>query len=211
MTTSRPLILAATLLCAGFAFASPVYAQAPWTTVPGACASTDNNFYIGTPSRDLPVVRFRVPGGAFAFNGFHDGHIAVICSVDNPRDTTSVRRWNQLQVTYIQAALGQPGSEYQAYVELVRVSKTTGAWSRIAVFDSNLQCAPPTSCAADNTIKHFTVPFTHTFDFTNYAYAVYGRLHRALATFSLSPALYQLRLQAAPLVVVPTAPIGALQ
>lgn len=215
MNTSQPLILTAALVCAGFAFASPAYAQAPWTTVPGACASTDNNFYSGTPSRDFPVARFRVPGGAFAFNGFHDGHIAVLCSVDNPRDTTSLLRWNQLQVTYRdpdgRGRPGEIGSEYQAYVELVRVSKTTGAWSRIAVFDSNVQCAPPTSCAADNTIKRFTVPFTHTFDFTNYAYAVYGRLHRALATFSLSPALYQLRLQAAPLVSLPTAPIGILQ
>ena len=53
---------------------------------------------------------------------------------------------------------GQKGSEYQAYVELVRVSKTTGAWERITSFDSNLQCAGgPSLCQADNTIKNFTV------------------------------------------------------
>ena len=192
---------AMTLLVGGHI--SPAYAQQPWSTLPGACASTDNNFHNGIPSSDYPAARFRVPGGAFAFNGFHDGYIAVVCSVDNPRDNTTTPRWSQLQVTYRDPdglqKLGGYGTEYQAYVELVRVSKTTGAWSRIAVFDSNLQCAgSSTSCQGDNTIKNIAVSFNHTFDFANYAYAVYGRLYRALATFSLSPAIYQLRLQAAP-------------
>jgi len=155
------------------------------------------------------VARFRVPGGSLAFNGFHDGYIAVICSVDNPRDAGTVfSRWNQLQVTYRDpdglGLPGQKGSEYQAYVELVRVSKNTGGWEKITSFDSNLQCAGgPSLCQADNTTKNFTVNFTHTFDFDNYAYAVYGRLYRALATFSLTPVIYQLRLQAAPIVVQP--------
>jgi len=163
----------------------------------------------GTPSNDYPVARFRVPGGSIAFNGFHDGYIAVICGVDNPRDVGTVfSRWNQLQVTYRDpdgmGLPGQKGSEYQAYVELVRVSKTTGTWEKIASFDSNLQCAGgPSLCQADNTTKNFTVDFSHTFDFDNYAYAVYGRLYRALATFSLTPVIYQLRLQAAPIVVQP--------
>jgi hypothetical protein len=155
------------------------------------------------------VARFRVPGGSIAFNGFHDGYIAVICSVDNPRNAGTVfSRWNQLQVTYRDpdgmGLPGQKGSEYQAYVELVRVSKTTGTWEKITSFDSNLQCAGgPSLCQADNTTKNFTVNFSHTFDFDNYAYAVYGRLYRALATFSLTPVIYQLRLQAAPIVVQP--------
>jgi hypothetical protein len=51
------------------------------------------------------------------------------------------------------------------------------------------------------------VNFSHTFDFDNYAYAVYGRLYRALATFSLTPVIYQLRLQAAPIVLQP-APVA---
>jgi hypothetical protein len=46
-----------------------------------------------------------------------------------------------------------------------------------------------------------------TFDFDNYAYAVYGRLYRALATFSLTPVIYQLRLQAAP-IVLQAAPVA---
>ena len=113
--------------------------------------------------------------------------------------------WNQLQVTYRDPdGLGnpnQPGSEYQAFVQLVRVSKATGAWASIVTFDSNLQCAQGTSCIADNNVRSIAVPFTHTFDFNNYAYAVYVRLYRALATFSLSPAVYQVRLQAAQQVV----------
>jgi hypothetical protein len=187
---------------------SPAHAQQPWSTLPGACASTDNNFHNGPSSVDYPAARFRVPGGALAFNGFHDGTIAVICAVDNPRNSSTTQPWNQLQVTYRDPdglqGLGGRGTEYQAYVELVRVSKTTGAWASVAVFDSNLQCAGgPSLCQADNSIKNISVPFSHNFDFNNYAYAVYGRLHRALATFSLSPALYQLRLQTALQVVQP--------
>src|SRR3954453_22082224 len=109
---------------------APLFAQQPWSALPGGCASTDNNFYSGAPSNDLPVARFKVPGGAFAFNGFHDGYIAVICNVDNPRvssNTLTLQLWNQLQVTYrdpdgLQKLDGY-GTEYQAYVELVRVSK----------------------------------------------------------------------------------------
>lgn len=193
---------------------SPAYAQQPWSALPGSCASTDNNFYSGNPSSDFPVARFRVPGGAFAFNGFHDGYIAVVCTVDNPRDSGVTPKWNQLQVTYrdpdgLQGLNGK-GTEYQAYVELVRVSKTTGGWQSIAVFDSNLQCAgSTTSCQGSNDVKNIAVSFNHVFDFQNYAYAVYGRLYRALATFSLSPAIYQLRLQAAALITEPALEQGA--
>lgn len=201
------MTLAATLLIGGAI--STAYAQQPWSALPGGCASTDNNFYSGVPSSSLPIARFRVPGGALAFNGFHDGYIAVICNVDNPRlsgVTTSGQVWNQLQVTYRDPdgleRLNQAGTEYQAYVELVRVSKITGPWAKIASFDSNLQCADPAGCLADNNIRNIAISFSHTFDFNNYAYAVSVRLYRALATFSLSPAVYQVRLQAAPPIIV---------
>lgn len=192
---------------------SPAYAQGPWSALPGSCASTDNNFHNGTPSNDFPVARFRVPGGSIAFNGFHDGYIAVICSVDNPRVAgTVLSRWTQLQVTYRDpdgmGLPGQQGSEYQAYAELVRVAKTTGTWEKITSFDSNLQCAGgPGLCQADNTTKTFTVNFSHTFDFDNYAYAVYGRLFRALATFSLTPVIYQLRLAGPGPIVMQPGPV----
>jgi hypothetical protein len=204
-TATRIFSVAVTLLVGGMAV--PAYAQQPWSSMPAACASTDNNFHNGPASNDYPTARFRVPGGAFAFNRFHDGYIAVVCNVDNPRDssTNPLTKWNQLQVTYRDPdglqRLGGYGTEYQAYVELVRVHKLTGGWSRIASFDSNLACQG--TCIADNTIHSYAANFNHTFDFNNYTYAVYARLYRALATWSLSPAIYQLRLQAAPIVTQP--------
>lgn len=181
-------------------FVSAAHAEQDWSALPGGCASTDNNFSNKPASNDFPVARFYVPGASLTFNAFHDGYIAVICNVDNPRSASSTPQWNQLQVTYrdpdgLQGLQGK-GTEYQAYVELVRVSKTTGVWSRVTSFDSNLQCAGTSaSCQGDNSVKNIAVPFNHSFDFNNYAYAVYGRLYRGLATFGLKPALYQLRLQ----------------
>jgi hypothetical protein len=200
-TLSRIITVAAMALGLGV-IASPAYAQPSWSALPGGCASTDNNFANGATNGDFPTARFRVPGGALTHNGFHDGYIAVVCNVNNPMDKKAPK-WNQLQVTYrdpdgLQGLSGK-GTEYQAYVELVRVSKTTGAWSRIAVFDSNLQCmGDSASCQGSNDVKNITVPFNHTFDFENYAYAVYGRLYRGISIFNLRPALYQLRLQTAP-------------
>ena len=46
---------------------------------------------------DHPVARYKTPGGSLTFNGFHDGYIAVVCNVDNPRFTGYDR--------------GQPGME----------------------------------------------------------------------------------------------------
>lgn len=193
-------ITAMTLLLGGLA--RPAHAQQPWSAVPGGCASTDNNFAFGTTNVDFPVARYRTPGGAVAFNGFHDGVIAFICNVDNPRDTSNTPRWNELQVTYRDPdGLGQPdgrGTEYTAIVELFRVSKKTGGWALISSFNSDAQCAPSPACIADNTVRTISVPFTHGFDFANFAYGVSVKLHRALATFSLSPAVYQIRLQPAP-------------
>ena len=193
-------------------FAGTANAQAPWSALPGGCASTDNNFHTGTSNSTYPTARFAVPGGSLTHNAFHDGYIAVVCNVDNPRHSPTPFNpsWNQLQVTYrdpdgLQGLQGK-GTEYQAYVELVRVNKTTGAWSKIATFDSNLQCqGDSVSCQGANDVKSITVPFNHTFDFNNYSYAVYGRVYRALAIWGFRPALYQLRLQAAPLVLEPAA------
>jgi hypothetical protein len=190
------------------AMVSPAYAQADWSAMPAGCASTDNNFYSGTPNSSYPVARFAVPGGTFTFNQFHDGYIAVVCNVDNPRVSGALTpTWNQLQVTYRDPdglqGLNGAGTEYQTYVELVRVAKSNGAWSRIASFDSNLLCAGSSaSCHGTDDIKTITVPFTHTFDFNNYTYAVYGRLYRGIAIYNLRPVIYQLRLQVQPPVII---------
>jgi hypothetical protein len=74
--------------------------------------------------------RFITPGGSLTFNGFHQGYIAVLCTVDNPR-YHGTQRWNQLHVTYRDPdglrTLEGYGLDYQVYVELVRISKATGA------------------------------------------------------------------------------------
>ncbi len=193
--------------------AGPAYAQSPWSAVPASCGSTEYNFHFGPITADYPPARFHTPGGAFAFAGPHYGYIAVICSVDNPRDS-SPAKWSQLQVTYrdpdgqlkIDDPPGQAtGDNFQVYVNLGRVSKTTGQWQQIASFDSNNQCPDVgTPCGINDNIHTATVDFTHTFDFENYAYAVYGRLYRGRPNQSnSSPAIYQLRIQAAAVVGPP--------
>ena len=194
---ARVISVAAVLILGGIV--SPAIAQ-DWSALPGGRASTDNNFYSGTPSSSLPVARHFTPGGSITFNAFHTGYIAVVCNVTNPRDFNQSPGWNQLQVTYrdpdgLQGLQGA-GLEYQAYVELVRVSKITGVASVIAKYDSNLLCAGDTeSCHGSNDVKNIVVPFSHNFDFENYAYAVYGRLYLGVSIFGLKPALYQVRLQ----------------
>jgi hypothetical protein len=193
---------------------SPAYAQSPWSALPGSCGSTDNNFHSGPITADYPTARFRTPGGAFAFAGLHYGYIAVTCSVDNPRDNGPTK-WSQLQVTYrdpdgqlrIDDPLGHTtGNNFQVYVNLGRVSRTTGQWQQIASFDSNNQCPDAGApCGINDDIHVATVDFTHTFDFENYAYAVYGRLYRVMPnqSNSSSPAIYQLRIQPAAIIGPP--------
>ena len=48
-----------------------------------------------------------------------------------------------------------------------------------------------------HAVKTFAVAFNHTFDFSNYAYAVYARLYRGNVGFL--PQIYQVRMQARPL------------
>jgi hypothetical protein len=202
MRYTRQTILGAAVTMAIGGFAAPVHAQSPWSALVGTCASTDNNFFSGTPSVNLPVARFITPGGSLTFNRFHQGYIAVLCTVDNPRDNVT-QPWNRLHVTYRDPdglrTIDGYGLDYQVYVELVRMSKTSGALFQVARFDSNLQCqqTPTTSCYGDNAVKRFAVTFNHTFDFNNYAYAVYARLYRGNVSFL--PQVYQVRMQAAPL------------
>src|SRR4051794_39828611 len=104
-------LLALATLLSGLPLAQ---AQAPWSALPGGCASTDNNFYSGVPSSTYPVVRYITAGGGPAFNGFQDGSIAVNCNVDNRRFTATgpFRTWKQLQVTYRDPdGLAKPGQQ----------------------------------------------------------------------------------------------------
>lgn len=58
MQLTRHTILSAAVTMAIGGFAGPAHAQQPWSAVVGACASTDNNFFSGTPSANLPLSPF---------------------------------------------------------------------------------------------------------------------------------------------------------
>ncbi len=180
------------------AFGSPAFALQDWTAVPAACAGTDNNFYSGTPSAAFPVARFIVPGGRLSFNASHVGYIAVVCNVDNPRDLGTNPAWDQLEVTYVDPDGVHTvdvhfGDNYQVLVQLVRTNKISGVQSVVADFNSNGDC--PLGSFCDGTaVRHHVKPFTHTFDFANYAYAVYGRVYRREANLLVKPILIQMRL-----------------
>lgn len=81
---------------------------------------------------------------------------------------------------------------------LGRIEKTSGVYSDVAVFDSNLECPsaqPALECIGNNaTVWRMGKPLSHTFDFEHYAYTVYGRVYRTFGY--LKPILIQLRLNA---------------
>lgn len=176
----------------------PAFALQDWTVVPAGCAGTDNNFYSGTPSAAFPVARFIVPGGRLSFNASHTGYIAIVCNVDNPRDLGTNPAWDQLEITYIDpdgvhTVDVHTGDTYQVFAQLIRVNKTTGIQSVIVEFNSNNDC--PLGSFCDGTaVRRMIKPFSHVFDFANYAYAVYGRLYRREAHLTVKPILIQMRL-----------------
>ena len=189
------------LLAVALAFGGltqPVFALQDWTAVPAGCPGTDNNFYSGAPSAAFPVARFIVPGGRLSFNASHTGYIAIVCNVDNPRDLGTNPAWDQLEVAYIDPDGVHTidvhyGDTYQVLVQLIRVNKTTGGQSVITEFNSNNDC--PLGSFCDGTaVRKMIKPFVHTFDFVNYAYAVYGRLYRKEAHLTFKPILIQMRL-----------------
>jgi hypothetical protein len=204
MNQVTTMIALAIVMLASAGLVRPAAAQQDWTAAPAACASTDNNFYSGTPAADFPVVRYITPGARLAFNGLHTGYLAVHCNVENLRDLGTDPAWNQLEVTYVDpdGLMTSPpdviGAEAQIYVALGRIEKTSGVYSDVAVFDSNLECPslqPALECIGNNaTVRHMVKPIFHTFDFENYAYTVYGRVYRTFGY--LNPILIQLRLHA---------------
>jgi hypothetical protein len=105
---------------------------------------------------------------SFKFSSGSIGQIKARCHVTNPVDT-GVPTWNTLTVGY-QDPDGT-GINYQVDVQLVRVNKSTGVSSTIKVFDS--------SAFATTAATSKSVTFTHTFDFTNFAYFVTPILNRA--------------------------------
>jgi hypothetical protein len=198
MNKALRMIQVAAFILVSAVLTEPVFALQDWTAVPAACAGTDNNFYSGAPSAAFPVARFIVPGGRLSFNASHTGYIAIVCNVDNPRDLGTNPAWDQLEVTYIDpdgvhTVDVHTGDTYQVLVQLIRVNRTTGVQSVILEFNSNNDC--PLGSFCDGTaVRTFVKPFVHTFDFANYAYAVYGRLYRREANLTVKPVLIQMRL-----------------
>jgi hypothetical protein len=194
----RPMIVTAAAIAA-FLTSSVAFAAQDWTAVPAACAGTDNNFFSGTPSAALPVARFIVPGGRLSFNASHTGFIAVVCNVVNPNDLGTNPAWNQLEVTYIDPdGVHTPdvhfGASYQVVAQLIRINRITGVQDVIAEFDSNNDCLSTTSFCDGTAVRTFVKPFTHVFDFSNNAYAVFGRLFRDKVEASRKSVLIQMRL-----------------
>jgi len=106
--------------------------------------------------------------GLYAYNvaQFHfatnaTGQIKTRCNVANPLDS-SVPAWTTLVVGYHDP--DGTGVNYQVDAQLDRVNKSTGISTIIKTFDSS-------AFAATGATSH-SVTFTHTFDFTNYAYFV---------------------------------------
>jgi hypothetical protein len=98
---------------------------------------------------------------SFKFSTGSTGQIKTRCHVTNPVDS-AVPTWNTLTVGYLDP--DGTGINYQVDAQLVRVNKSTGVTGTIKVFDSSA------FAATGATSK--SVTFTHTFDFTNFAYFV---------------------------------------
>ena len=121
-----------------------------WSTIGSSCEPGSDS--IGLYSYD---------GGTFQFASGATGRIRARCQVNNPLDS-GVPQWDTLTVGYVDPDNLIPG--YEVKVELARAYKWDGSYTTLATFDSNaFTDSGPTS-------NHIT--FTHTFDFSNYAYYV---------------------------------------
>lgn len=121
-------------------------------------------------------------GGQFKFSGTSTGQIKVRCQVTNPMDS-GVPAWGTLVVGY-QDPDGT-GIDYQVDAQLNRVSKSSGTAFIIKTFDSS-------SFSTTGPTSH-NITFTHTFDFTNYAYFVTLTVTRGDA--NQSPAVWFVQLK----------------
>jgi hypothetical protein len=135
-----------------FMLAAPRASASSWSATASAC-QPDSTLLVGEPIYQMngPAIMFYASSGDFKFR----------CNVTDPLDS-GVPSWNTLTVGY-QDPDGI-GTGYQVKVTLYRVGKGTGDFSSIAVFNSNMFLEPnPTSSS---------ISFSHTFNFTDYAYWV---------------------------------------
>jgi len=127
-----------------------------WTAVASTCA-------IGVDQVGDAGIYAITGGSAITFSDSNTGEIKTRCNVTNPLDS-GVPTWNTLTVGYQDPDGSSPSLTYQVTVTLYRVGKSTGNYSTVAIFDSG--------SFADKVATSHSVTFSHTFDFTNYAYWV---------------------------------------
>jgi len=147
MTTNRIAACAAMLLGGLLAVSAPAHAQI-WSSAASVCEPGSDS--IGLYAFDT---------AAYKFSSGNTGQIKIRCAVTNPKDS-GVPAWKTLTVGYVDP--DGTGTDYQVDVQLLRVAKSTGTTYIIKTFDSS------SYTATGATSKSIT--FTHTFDFTNYAY-----------------------------------------
>ncbi len=148
--------LAFLTMLAGAVFSLPVAQAQTWSTVASTCEP-------GSDSIGL----YAYSNGSFEFASFETGKVATRCPLNNPLDT-GVPSWKTLTAGF-QDPDGR-GGDYEVQVSLERVAKGTGIHTIIVTLDSN---SYSTTGATSKSIT-----FTHTFDFTNYAYYVLMNVSR---------------------------------
>jgi len=128
-----------------------------WTSVGSTCIPDDES--VGLYSFD---------NGTFQFGAGKTGTIKARCHITNPLDG-ALPTWNTLTIGYRDP--DGIGLNDQVFVQLVRVARGTGVVTVIKSFDSNA------FTSVGSTVH--SVNFTHTFDFTNYAYYLALNVDRA--------------------------------
>ena len=137
-------------MLAGVLFSLPLAQAQTWSTVASACEP-------GSDSLGLYVYS----NGSFEFVSGETGKIATRCPVNNPMDK-GVPSWKTLTVGF-QDPDGRDGV-YEVQGSLERVAKSTGVHQIIVTLDSDQYVT------TEKTSE--SVPFKHTFNFTDYAYYV---------------------------------------
>ncbi|HTT65438.1 MAG TPA: hypothetical protein VMG35_26495 [Bryobacteraceae bacterium] len=161
MTTNR-LTAYTAMLVGGLLVASATAKAQTWSSAASVCQPGSDS--IGLYSFD---------NSGFKFSGSNTGQIKVRCAVTNPKDS-GVPSWSTLTVGYVDP--DGTGVDYQVDAQLVRVGKSAKTSYIIKTFDS--------SSFATTTAGSRSVTFTHTFDFTNYAYYVTATVTRGDANQS---------------------------
>lgn len=148
--------LAFLTMLAGAMLSLPVAQAQTWSSVASTCE----------PGSDS-IGFYAYSNGTFEFASGETGKIATRCALNNPLDS-GVPAWKTLTAGFVDPDARD--GDYEVQVSLERVAKGTGVHTIIVTLDSN---SYNVSVA---TSQH--VSFTHTFDFTNYAYYVLMNVSR---------------------------------